>query len=69
MSKQTIETFFAGKNLVIPDYQRDYAWKQRNIDELFSDIEEALEVGSHYLGTFILSQTSQGKPVYVVDGQ
>lgn len=69
MSKQTIETFFAGKNLVIPDYQRDYAWKQRNIDELFSDIEEALEVGSHYLGTFILSQTSKDQPVYVVDGQ
>ena len=69
MSKQTIETFFAGKNLVVPSYQRDYAWKQRNIDELFSDVEEALEVGGHYLGTFILSQRSSAEPVYVVDGQ
>lgn len=76
MSK-TIETFFTGKNLVVPSYQRDYAWKQRNIDELFSDIEEALEVGkqgrqsSHYLGTFILSQKEKApsEPVYVVDGQ
>lgn len=69
MSKQTIETFFAGKNLVVPSYQRDYAWKQRNIDELFADIEEALDVGGHYLGTFILSQKSPADPVYVVDGQ
>lgn len=69
MSKQTIERFFAGKSLVIPDYQRDYAWRQRNIDELFSDIEEALIDGGHYLGTFILAQKSSGQPVYVVDGQ
>lgn len=69
MSKQTIETFFAGKNLVVPSYQRDYAWKQRNIDELFADVDEALEVGGHYLGTFILSQQSPSEPVYVVDGQ
>ena len=69
MSKQTIETFFAGKNLVVPSYQRDYAWRERNIKELFADVEEALEVGGHYLGTFILSRKADGEPVYVVDGQ
>lgn len=69
MSKQTIETFFAGKNLVVPSYQRDYAWRERNIKELFADVEEALDVGGHYLGTFILSQKAAGEPVYVVDGQ
>ncbi|WP_176328915.1 DUF262 domain-containing protein [Burkholderia vietnamiensis] len=69
MSKQTIETFFAGKNLVVPSYQRDYAWRERNIKELFADIEEALDVGGHYLGTFILSQKAPGEAVFVVDGQ
>jgi hypothetical protein len=69
MSKQTIETFFAGKNLVVPSYQRDYAWRERNIKELFSDVEEALDVGGHYLGTFILSKKAPSEPVYVVDGQ
>jgi hypothetical protein len=70
MSTKTIENFFAGKTLVIPGYQRDYAWKERNIDDLFSDVEEALEVGGgHYLGTFILSQRDKTAPVYVVDGQ
>lgn len=70
MSTQTIETFFTGKTLVIPSYQRDYAWKEPNVDDLFDDVEEAIEMGgSHYLGTFILSQQDASAPVHVVDGQ
>jgi hypothetical protein len=70
MSTQTIEQFFTGKTLVIPEYQRDYAWNTNNIDDLFEDIEEAMELGGgHYLGTFILSQISKAAPVHVVDGQ
>ncbi|WP_341313760.1 DUF262 domain-containing protein [Paraburkholderia sp. IMGN_8] len=70
MSTKTIENFFTGKTLVIPSYQRDYAWRERNVDDLFDDVEEALEVGgSHYLGTFILSQSDRSAPVHVVDGQ
>ena len=70
MSTKTIENFFTGKTLVIPSYQRDYAWRERNVNDLFDDVEEALEVRSgHYLGTFILSQQERSAPVYVVDGQ
>lgn len=70
MGTQTIEQFFTGKSLVIPAYQRDYAWTTSNIDDLFEDIEEAMELGGgHYLGTFILSQTERNAPVHVVDGQ
>lgn len=70
MSTQTIVNFFTGKTLVIPSYQRDYAWRESNVDDLFADIEEALEAGGgHYLGTFILSQVNRAAPVYVVDGQ
>ena len=70
MSTKTIESFFTGKTLVIPSYQRDYAWRERNVDDLFDDVDEALEVGGgHYLGTFILSQQDKTSPVYVVDGQ
>lgn len=70
MGTQTIEQFFTGKTLVIPAYQRDYAWTTSNIDDLFEDIEEAMELGGgHYLGTFILSQTAKNAPVNVVDGQ
>lgn len=72
MSTQTrMENFFTGKTLVIPSYQRDYAWRERNVDDLFDDLEEAQEVGSgHYLGTFILSQQDKNSSVHhVVDGQ
>lgn len=70
MSTKTIENFFTGKTLVIPSYQRDFAWSERNVDDLFADVEEALEAGGgHYLGTFILSQADRASPVYVVDGQ
>lgn len=70
MATQTIEQFFTGKTLVIPAYQRDYAWTTSSIDDLFEDIEEAMEVlGGHYLGTFILSQTEKMASVRVVDGQ
>jgi uncharacterized protein with ParB-like and HNH nuclease domain len=70
VSTKTLEMFFTGKSLVIPHYQRDYAWKRSNVDDLFEDVEEALEVqGGHYLGTFILSQSDRNAPVHVVDGQ
>lgn len=70
MSTKTIEQFFTGKTLSIPAYQRDYAWTTANVDDLFEDIEEAMELGGgHYLGAFILSQQNRNSPVHVVDGQ
>lgn len=55
MSTKTLQIFFSGKSLIVPNYQRDYAWKKDNVDDLFDDIEETLGAdGSHYLGTFIL---------------
>jgi hypothetical protein len=70
MSTITVENFFSGKTLVIPNYQRDYAWTEENVNDLFGDVEEALEVDSgHYLGTFILSQGDSKGDAYVVDGQ
>ena len=70
MATTTVEIFFAGKTLVIPGYQRDYAWTIDNVNDLFGDVEEAVEANSgHYLGTFILSQGELNAPAYVVDGQ
>lgn len=70
MSTKTIEQFFSGKSLEIPPYQRDYAWETANIDDLFEDISEAMEMGGgHYLGTFILSRVGNSNRFKVVDGQ
>jgi hypothetical protein len=70
MPTETLETFFTGKNFIIPDFQRDYAWDHSNIDELFEDITEALETSTaHYIGTFILSKAERVGLYKVVDGQ
>lgn len=66
----TLEVFFTGKFFRIPTYQRDYAWDSGNVDDLFDDIIEAIETKTnHYIGTFILSETSRPKLYNVVDGQ
>lgn len=70
MATKTIEQFFTGKSLQIPPYQRDYAWNTDNVDDLFDDILEAMEMGGgHYLGTFILSASDTKERFKVVDGQ
>jgi hypothetical protein len=70
MPTQTLEQFLSGKSFAIPAYQRDYAWKSRNIDDLFDDITEALESRStHYLGAFILSRATPDGRYRIVDGQ
>jgi hypothetical protein len=70
MTTKSIEQFFAGKILEIPSYQRDYAWEPPQVDDLFDDIVEAMEMGgSHYLGTFILSEAAGAGRYKVVDGQ
>lgn len=66
----TLEVFFTGKFFRIPNYQRDYSWDIGNVDDLIDDIIEAIETNtSHYIGTFILSETSRPKLYNVVDGQ
>lgn len=63
-----LQAFLPGKSFVIPSYQRDYAWEKEEIDDLFGDIQEALEAGSpHYLGTIVLASTRS--PYEIVDGQ
>ena len=64
-----IQQFLVGKTFHIPSYQRDYAWTTSQVDDLFCDIQEALETHSdHYLGTIVLSKNG-GHSYEVVDGQ
>ena len=66
----TLEVFFTGKYFSIPNYQRNYAWEIRNIDDLFDDILEGMDTNvGHYIGTFILSQSQEFNSYDVVDGQ
>lgn len=47
---------------VIPDYQRPYSWTKSQIEELFSDIEIAMETDSnHFFGTVMLNIAKIGR--------
>ena len=64
-----IQQFLVGKTFHIPSYQRDYAWATGQVDDLFCDVQEALETGSgHYFGTIVLAKNS-GQSYEIVDGQ
>ena len=43
--KQNLEKVFQGHEVryQIPDYQRDYAWKKENVEELWQDLRRSLD--------------------------
>lgn len=52
--------FFEERRFFIPDYQRDYAWDEIQLDDLFYDIRRSLATrNSHYIGNFILVQQEE----------
>ena len=73
--KTSIFDLITTENLAIPDYQRPYKWTKRNIEELLTDINRAIEesqkFGDSYkyrIGTILIHCAEDGK-LYIVDGQ
>ena len=70
---RTLPEIFEGSYFYIPDYQRGYAWDEKQIDELLKDIDHLLLDNSavrHYTGTLVLSQSKKQVNQYnIVDGQ
>lgn len=69
----TLPEIFEGNSFCIPDYQRGYAWDEKQINELLKDIDHLLLDNSairHYTGTLVLSRFKQHLNQYhIVDGQ
>ncbi|MFI3836091.1 DUF262 domain-containing protein [Streptococcus equinus] len=57
----------ANSRLNIPNYQRPYSWKAKNVRNLFYDIKEAKQKENYHLGTLILHEND--KTIDIVDGQ
>lgn len=58
----------------IPNYQRDYAWEVKNLDDLWEDLLGAEQAVSdqmgHFLGTIVVSKNSKNPEIYdIIDGQ
>src|SRR5205807_7567912 len=54
--------------LVVPMNQRDYAWEEEHVQDLFQDFAQAITHGTYFLGTIVLTHGEQDGPE-VSDGQ
>jgi hypothetical protein len=81
MEKKTLSNILEGKIFKIPDYQRGYAWDEKQWEDFVQDIDALIDdnVISHYTGTIVIYQpinkptenygTKKLEIVDVVDGQ
>ncbi len=75
----TLAEVFRGKILQVPDYQRGYAWGEKQWSELIEDLEYLAPTKEHFTGTVILhpqpgesqmdSEGTEHHVFHVVDGQ
>ena len=57
-----------GNNLVIPDYQRNYCWEDKQVKALWESLKEIPNESEYHLGTIILQKDHNGNYA-VIDGQ
>lgn len=77
---QSIKDLLSTENLKVPSYQRPYKWSEKNIDDLLTDIENALDrqknLGTadngdfkYRVGTVLLHDNTEKGSLDIVDGQ
>ncbi len=71
--KTTIKEIFQAQGYSIPNYQRDYAWKDKNFRDLWEDLEEAIGYNKkgqgHFIGTMVVAKNEDNKKLYdIIDG-
>ena len=81
MEKKTLSNLLEGKIFKIPDYQRGYAWEEKQWKDFLQDIDALIDdkITSHYTGTIVIYQPKDApienygvdrlEIVDVVDGQ
>ncbi|MFL9951949.1 DUF262 domain-containing HNH endonuclease family protein [Paraburkholderia nemoris] len=70
--KYSIEEAFRECFYVVPDYQREYVWTDKEVHQLLEDIGEQIDAGStreYFIGTVLVSPTDQKNHYEVIDGQ
>lgn len=70
--KYSIEEAFRECFYIVPDYQREYVWTDKEVHQLLEDIDEQIDAGStkeYFIGTVLVSPTDQKNHYEVIDGQ
>src|ERR1700676_4028024 len=70
--KYSIAEAFRECFYIVPDYQREYVWTEKEVQQLLDDIEEQLDVDErreYFIGPVLVSPTAQKSHYEVIDGQ
>lgn len=70
--KYTVVEAFGQCFYIVPDYQREYVWKDKEVQQLLDDIDEQLDGDSkreYFIGMVLVAPTDQNGHFEVIDGQ
>lgn len=65
---QSVQEIFQDKLFKIPDYQRGYAWEEKQWQDMIDDIEIMEDNQEHYTGTLVINLNEETKEIYDDDG-
>jgi len=55
---------------VVPDYQREYVWTDKEVTQLLDDINDEIDsAGEYFIGTVLVSKKEEKTHYEVIDGQ
>jgi Protein of unknown function DUF262/Protein of unknown function (DUF1524) len=70
--KYTIQEAFRECFYIVPDYQREYVWTEKEVQQLLDDVDEQFDTGErreYFIGTVLVSPTEEKNHFEVIDGQ
>ena len=70
--RYSIEEAFRECFYVVPDYQREYVWTEKEVNQLLEDINEQIDTNSeqeYFIGTILVSPTKENTHYEIIDGQ
>lgn len=70
--KYTIDGAFKECFYIVPDYQREYAWTEKQVSQLLEDIHEQIDSSSsdYFIGTILVSERKDERDRFdIIDGQ
>jgi len=68
----TIEEAFKECFYIVPDYQREYVWTEKEVHQLLQDITDQMEVADgqdYFIGMVLVSPANEKNHYEVIDGQ
>ena len=68
--KYSVDEAFRECFYVIPDYQREYVWTDKEVQQLLEDINEQIDGGAnreYFIGMVLVSPTDQKNHFEIID--